>query len=127
MSHTEVFIQNFSNYLFYHKFVTSLLFHSFGTVFFILWSISTNMVELMGSKPLHCIFPLLALHWWSLSRYPVDQYQQTLLRRKTNDNHVFESADWWEDAKKKQENIVFRNTVKIMMLFFCFAEERRKW
>ena len=109
---------NVFNYSVYHKLTTAMLFHVFVTALFMLWGLAVDMIgkELVASKFLHCVFPLLALHWWFLSHYPAYQLQHALAGRDRN-AESFVSGVAWTNAKKRQEAMVFRNTVKIMLLF----------
>lgn len=113
---------NIFNYSVYQKLATAMLFHVFVTAFFMLWGLAVDMLgkELVASKFPHCVFPLLALHWWFLSHYPTYQLQHSFAE-KDNPTELFSSGTLWENAKKRQEVTVFRNTVKIMLLFAVLA------
>jgi hypothetical protein len=75
MQHRTVFSENAQNYLTYMKLSTALFLDSFVTIFFVLWLLAVDVLgrELMASKFLHVICPLVISHWWILSRYPLHQ------------------------------------------------------
>ena len=129
----EILSSNISNYVIYYHLVIAFLFHSFVTAFFLLWQLAVDTIkkDLLASKFAHCIFPLLALHWWFLSHYPLYQLQHGILDHRQKSSFFstgggmtpgsLPSNDQWTIAKKRQESLIFKNMVKILLLFLILA------
>jgi hypothetical protein len=75
--------RNARRYSDYCRLVTVLKFHLFVTSFFCLWALAVDVLarELIASKFLHVVFPLLGLHWWFLAYYPAVSRAEDLERR----------------------------------------------
>jgi len=104
------------HYAMYHLVMTALLFHSFITAFFMLWGISINQLshEIVASKFLHTVFPLVALYWWILARYPMLELVPGQLYQSTSATNMSEISSI---IMAKQRQIMRLGTIKISALF----------
>jgi hypothetical protein len=129
MQHRAIFAENAQNYLTYMKLATALFLDSFITIFFVLWILAVDVLgrELMVSKFLHVICPLVISHWWILSRYPLHQMNVMLESYASKGDvgaiataasvlYKADDADWAE-LKVRHDKMMWKTLIKSILVY----------
>ena len=111
------------------KLATALFLDSFLTIFFVLWLLAVDVLgrELMASKFLHVICPLVISHWWILSRYPLHQMNDMLegyaskgdagaISAAASVLYKATDADWIE-LKARHDKMMWKTVIKSLLVY----------